>query len=68
MKPPCPKCGHVHPSNAARAVSLFAHFPQGYRSALGGPLRHSRAEAEADWCEQVATWHVDYDAQQAPGP
>ena len=68
MKPLCPRCNNVHPSNAARAVHLFAHTPQSYRSALGGPLRGSRAEAEADWCESAASWHVDYHAPVLPAP
>lgn len=42
--------GRVIPSNAARAVERFRPGgPIGYVSALGGPIRATRAEAEADW-------------------
>lgn len=44
-------CGRTHESNMARAVGLFRpDGPVGYRAQSGGPLRATRAEAEADEC------------------
>lgn len=48
--PTCPDCGTVHGSDAARAVGLFGPTLR-YRPASGGPLRATRAEAEADECK-----------------
>ena len=42
-------------SDAAVAVGRFAvDGPYGYRSKLGGPLRATRAEAEADYRRTAA--------------
>lgn len=49
-KPLCPMCDSVHPSNAAQVAGFFRPGPRRYRSLLGGPLRDTRAEAEADYC------------------
>ena len=48
----CPKCGHIHVANEARAVGRFdPTLPTMYAAASGGgPLRATRAEAEADEC------------------
>ena len=47
----CPRCGHIHVANEARAVGRFDPTrPTMYAAASGGPLRAARAEAEADEC------------------
>lgn len=55
----CHACSTVHPSDAAVAVGRFdPHGVRGYRSRLGGPLRPTRSEVEADYCT----------ARQSDGP
>ena len=50
--PTCPDCDTIHGSDAARAVGLFIRGGLlGYRAKSGGPLRATRAEAEADECK-----------------
>jgi hypothetical protein len=47
--------GWVIPSDAAVAVGRFqAGGPDGFRSRLGGPVRGTRAEAEADYAATVS--------------
>lgn len=51
----CPVCHHAHASDMARAVGRFKpEGPDGYRAQSGGPLRATRAEAEADECRSRA--------------
>lgn len=57
MTPPCPVCTFVHASDMARAVGRFRHEgPTGYRARSGGPLRTTRADAEADECMSRQAW------------
>ena len=55
MKPVCPTCGHVHPSDCVRAVGRFDDGAAVYAARLPEALvRQTRAEAEADWCKAMA--------------
>lgn len=67
MSAPCPRCQHIHPSNAARAVGLFSRLAPTYVSSLGGPERVTRAEAQDDWCEQQASSRTT-EVEAAPAP
>lgn len=50
-KPACAECGWIHPSDAAHAIGKFDPAgPIGYVSRLGGSVRPTRGEAEADYC------------------
>jgi hypothetical protein len=53
MKAACPRCGHIHASDDARAVGRFrSQGAEGYRARSGGPLRAKRAEATDDECQR----------------
>lgn len=55
MKPACPKCRTIHPSNAAIAYGRFR--PEGSLGYVAtypdAPIRPTRAEAEADYCKHI---------------
>jgi hypothetical protein len=54
MKPACPKCRTIHPSNATRIVGMFSYDYPVFRADYdGAPRRHTRAEAEADYCKRI---------------
>jgi len=57
MRRPCEHCGHVHAPDWSRAVGRFSpDEPPRYRADRpSAPLRDTRAEAEADMCEYLAT-------------
>lgn len=49
--PTCSTCQTIHGADAAVAVGRFiSPVVAGFRSRLGGPLRGTRDEAEADFC------------------
>ena len=52
MKSPCPRCGYIHPSDAAHVIDRFAAGPATYRArdVPDAPSRPTRFEAEVDWC------------------
>lgn len=51
LRPPCPDCGNTHSAGDIHAVGRFRPAGVlGYRARSGGPLRATRAEAEADAC------------------
>lgn len=55
LKPFCPECGRVHPSDCVRAVGRFDDGAAVYAARLPEALvRQTRAEAEADWCKAMA--------------
>lgn len=52
IPPTCPRCGWTHAPNSSTTIagSRFTRPIAGYQSRLGGPVRATREEADADYC------------------
>ena len=66
MKPACPHCHTIHPAEAVRAIDRFDRRRRTTYAAAytGAPIRASREQAEADYCQ----WRCSHGHQTGARP